>query len=234
MVPTEWTVPSRRAVPGRSDRRQSPQRPQTVIHQEHTPGWPSSSVVDIRRAGQRRQSAPPRDHETVGTVPAVLSAAPDRARRWGRFLSLARCAVNRRSWQDSRNRPHRLALAHHLTNGPARGRDDAPGLPSSPADHPKAPRQGAERGSGGRPRRVRGRAPHEMARATWPALLAGTRRPRSRAPGGTRTPNLLIRSQVLYPLSHGREDPCGSQGTRVQPGRAGPKLIPTGRGWRRR
>ena len=26
------------------------------------------------------------------------------------------------------------------------------------------------------------------------------------APGGTRTPNLLIRSQVLYPLSYGRMD----------------------------
>ena len=25
-----------------------------------------------------------------------------------------------------------------------------------------------------------------------------------RAPGGTRTPNLLIRSQMLYPLSYGR------------------------------
>jgi hypothetical protein len=29
------------------------------------------------------------------------------------------------------------------------------------------------------------------------------------APGGTRTPNLLIRSQVLYPLSYGRIMPTG-------------------------
>ncbi len=28
------------------------------------------------------------------------------------------------------------------------------------------------------------------------------------APGGIRTPNLLIRSQMLYPLSHGRLVPC--------------------------
>ena len=27
------------------------------------------------------------------------------------------------------------------------------------------------------------------------------------APGGIRTPNLLIRSQMLYPLSHGRSVP---------------------------
>jgi hypothetical protein len=33
--------------------------------------------------------------------------------------------------------------------------------------------------------------------------------PVSGAPGGTRTPNLLIRSQVLYPLSYGRIVPTG-------------------------
>src|SRR5699024_11382528 len=31
------------------------------------------------------------------------------------------------------------------------------------------------------------------------------------APGGTRTPNLLIRSQMLYPLSYGRR--CGPRTT---------------------
>ena len=31
---------------------------------------------------------------------------------------------------------------------------------------------------------------------------------RSRAPGEIRTPNLLIRSQMLYPLSYGRLRPC--------------------------
>ena len=31
-----------------------------------------------------------------------------------------------------------------------------------------------------------------------------------RAPGGTRTPNLLIRSQKLYPLSYGRQLPKDS------------------------
>src|SRR5699024_1543494 len=35
--------------------------------------------------------------------------------------------------------------------------------------------------------------------------------PRSCAPGGTRTPNLLIRSQMLYPLSYGRR--CGPRTT---------------------
>ena len=33
------------------------------------------------------------------------------------------------------------------------------------------------------------------------------KKPGFRAPGGTRTPNLLIRSQVLYPLSHRRSCP---------------------------
>ncbi len=33
------------------------------------------------------------------------------------------------------------------------------------------------------------------------------------APGGIRTPNLLIRSQMLYPLSHG----CGCSVRHIQP-----------------
>ena len=32
------------------------------------------------------------------------------------------------------------------------------------------------------------------------------------APGGIRTPNLLIRSQMLYPLSYGRLFSCRAQG----------------------
>jgi hypothetical protein len=35
------------------------------------------------------------------------------------------------------------------------------------------------------------------------AYLEGLTRPFAGAPGGIRTPNLLIRSQMLYPLSHG-------------------------------
>jgi hypothetical protein len=42
-------------------------------------------------------------------------------------------------------------------------------------------------------------------------------RPAAGAPGGNRTPNLLVRSQTLYPLSYGRSDTA-------YPGRsAGPK-----------
>ena len=47
--------------------------------------------------------------------------------------------------------------------------------------------------------------------ATGMARMAGQRKTRSTmwdglrcAPGGIRTPNLLIRSQMLYPLSYGR------------------------------
>ena len=35
-------------------------------------------------------------------------------------------------------------------------------------------------------------------------FTAGQRHSRQCAPGETRTPNLLIRSQMLYPLSYGR------------------------------
>ncbi len=41
------------------------------------------------------------------------------------------------------------------------------------------------------------------------------------APGGTRTPNLLIRSQVLYPLSYGRLFCCRRPGGRVVRGGSG-------------
>ena len=47
------------------------------------------------------------------------------------------------------------------------------------------------------------------AKARWkPHQQRVNGRGRSRAPGEIRTPNLLIRSQMLYPLSYGRLRPC--------------------------
>jgi hypothetical protein len=49
-------------------------------------------------------------------------------------------------------------------------------------------------------------APAETARCAKRGLTCGD----TGAPGGIRTPNLLIRSQMLYPLSHGcRLRPAG-------------------------
>src|SRR5690625_135890 len=49
--------------------------------------------------------------------------------------------------------------------------------------------------------------PHPDFRQWWGRLVAVS----TSAPGGTRTPNLLIRSQMLYPLSYGRTDPAGPE-----------------------
>jgi hypothetical protein len=50
---------------------------------------------------------------------------------------------------------------------------------------------------------------NRMAKARWkPHQRRVNGRGRSGAPVGIRTPNLLIRSQMLYPLSYGRLRPC--------------------------
>ena len=57
------------------------------------------------------------------------------------------------------------------------------------------------------------------------AMYAGPRSTR-RAPGEIRTPNLLIRSQMLYPLSYGRMTPQG-QGDTLPASSQGQKLHRT-------
>src|SRR5690625_3297589 len=54
---------------------------------------------------------------------------------------------------------------------------------------------------------LRQERPHPDFRQWWGRLVAVS----TSAPGGTRTPNLLIRSQMLYPLSYGRTDPAGPE-----------------------
>ena len=60
------------------------------------------------------------------------------------------------------------------------------------------------------------KAPHRALKAGEGLCLAG-------APEGTRTPNLLIRSQMLYPLSYGRSHNRHLQGVSAGPGIA---LLP--------
>jgi hypothetical protein len=43
------------------------------------------------------------------------------------------------------------------------------------------------------------------------------------APEGIRTPNLLIRSQMLYPLSYGRMFSCVAEAPGFEPGRGCPQ-----------
>jgi hypothetical protein len=133
-----------------------------------------------------------------------------------------------RAGEIRRARPSPPSTARHVIAAPGAGSHPPPGRPSTPA------RMWAR--SGGpdpRPRTVRmpgtSKPPTAFPLAGGPSSVST-----QSAPEGIRTPNLLIRSQMLYPLSYGRqsrvratrEHTTGGPAAPRNRGAAGPECTP--------
>ena len=160
------------------------------------------------RRGPRQRR---RDRRATRVPTAVAHSLDDRAR----------------AARQLRRRAHRRTALGRSPAQPATTASNARGARTSDATHDRPPRRTRPRACRGGPdlhcvgerRRgaTTGRTDTEK-RAMLAMRLACCRC----APEGTRTPNLLIRSQMLYPLSYGRMAPQGRR-RRYRPGGRPPK-----------
>ena len=175
--------------------RTSPHR----VHRHVGPrGEPDVRVVDRgARTTTRRRAARGRASGHAALRPGRDSRSRSQHERDARRRAERSAEPEPRRWRAAAPEPRRARR-------PATHRTERPTASSShrrppPAIAPPPARRGKQEG----------------------AVPVAPRLPRC-APEGTRTPNLLIRSQMLYPLSYGRMAPQGRR-RRYRPGARSPK-----------